>query len=189
MSTLTRPSEATPASARPGRRWWMVGLAGLALIGAALGGFWFGRSTAATPAAEPGPLAAYTASPNTQWTPAIYTSGPDATFADASTVSITRDGQRVGSLATLTLVPGALNAIHADPQALMREALSSDEGQLEASAIDTEVIGSTLLACVHPFGFSHCAWFANGSLKVFQGTDQFLQDYLGTTPQSIPGTE
>jgi len=190
MSTLSRPSEATQAPARPERRWWMVGLAVVAVIAAAHGGFWFGRSTA-PPTAETDPLAAYAASPNTEWMPAIYGSGPDATFADASAVSITRDGQSVGNLATLTLVPGALSAINADPQALLREALTSDRdvgGQLAASAIDTSVVGSTLLACVHPFGIPECAWFGDDSLKVFMGTqlgDQFLLDYLGAT-RSIP---
>jgi hypothetical protein len=73
----------------------MVGLLlAVGVIVAALGGFWFGRWTA-PPTAEADPLAPYAAAPNTEWTPAIYTSGPEATFASASAVSITRDGQSV----------------------------------------------------------------------------------------------
>ena len=172
MSTLARPSEAAQAPAQRERRWWIVGL--LVVVGvivAAIGGFWLGRSTA-PPTAATDPLAPYAASPNNEWMPAIYTSGPDATFADATSVSITRDGQPVGDLATLTLLPGALSAINMDPQALLREALSSDpgfEGKLAASAIKTEVIGSTQLACAYPWGIPECAWFADDSLKVFKG--------------------
>ena len=79
--------------------------------------------------------------------------------------------------------------------ALMREALRSDpdfEGK-SASAIKTEAIGSTLLACAYPWGFPECAWFADASLNVFKGlgrleprlANQFLQDYLGAA-RSIP---
>ena len=173
MSTDTRPSAAAEAPAQPERRRWIVGL--LVVVGvivAALGGFWLGRSTA-PPTATTDPVAPYAASPITnEWLAAIYSSGPDATFADATTVRITRDGQWVGDLGTLTLLPGALSASNMDPMALMRETLSSDpgfEGKLAASAIKTEVIGSTLLACAYPWGNPECAWYADDSLKVFKG--------------------
>ena len=191
MSTLARPSEAAQAPAQPERRWWIVGL--LVVVGvivAAIGGFWLGRSTA-PPTAGTDPLAPYAASPSNEWTPAIYTSGPDDTFADATSVNITRDGQPVGVLATLTLIPGHQGAINWDREGLLREAVSSDpgfEGKLAASSVLTEVIGSTELACAHPWGIPECAWFADDGLYVFKGKtelgDQFLQDYLGT--RNIP---
>ncbi|HEX6887892.1 MAG TPA: hypothetical protein VF143_07280, partial [Candidatus Nanopelagicales bacterium] len=200
MSTDTRPSAAAQAPAQPERRWWVVGLlVAVGVIVAALGGFWLGRSTAASPAVQPtaesDPLASYAALPNPEGTPAIYTSGPEATFADASAVSITRDGQPVGNLATLTLVPGALIAINADPQALLRQAVSWDPSSV-SEAIDMEVIGSTLLACIRAWGVPRCAWFADDSLNVFTGVfladhktslgDQFLQDYLDGATRRIP---
>jgi hypothetical protein len=101
----------------------------------------------------------------------------------------------VGDLATLTLVPGALYAIDADPQALLRQAISWDP-MLVSEAIDMEVIGSTQLACLRPWGVPNCAWFADDSLNIFRGVflgdhetqlgDQFLQDYLGGVTRSIP---
>ncbi len=196
MSTLARPTEASPAPARPQRRRRVVALTAVTVIVAAMGGFWLGRSTA-TPTTAPDPMLAYTASPTTDWTPAIYAHGPDATFAEASTVTVARDGQAVGRLASLTLVPGALIASDADPQALMRDAvLTYPTEVLPVSALDMSVIGSTLVACTHGFGIPDCAWFQDGTLKVFSGAlnggdprpaERFLQAYLGDT-RSIPTT-
>ncbi len=108
---------------------------------------------------------------------------------------ITRDDELVGTLATLTLVPGALAAVNVDPQSLMTDAVLTFPNEvLPKSALDMSIIGSTLIACTRGWGIPDCAWFQDGTLRVFNGAfmpsghglaERFLQDYLGRSP-TIP---
>jgi hypothetical protein len=146
------------------------------------------------------PAAEYTMTATDQPMTSIFENMPEGTFDQGSVVAVTREGEEVGDLTTLTLTQGAerdLNMGDLDLDTFLKDAIMS-ESTLEGLAreyIDMRIIGSTRVAAVYPFGSLFAVWVQDGSLKVLTSAsvdrslaDHFLRDYLGTPP-AIPVTE
>jgi hypothetical protein len=156
------------------------------------------------------PAAEYTMTATDLPVTSIFENMPAGTFDQGSVVAVTREGEEVGDLTTLTLTQGAqrdLNMGDLDLDTFLKDAIMS-ESTLEGLAreyIDMRMLGSTRVAAVYPFGSLFAVWVQDGSLKVFQGgfriqvgddfnsldrslADHFLRDYLGTA-RAIPAAE
>jgi hypothetical protein len=137
-------------------------------------------------------VAEYAMTATGQSTTQIVELMPEGTFDRVSVVLVNREGQEVGELATLALMPGTLGDMDLD--AFLKDAILSSSGfaQEHGEHIDMRIIGSTRVA-TDPWWGVFAAWVDEGSLNVLTASDRslanhFLQDYLGTPP-SLPITE